>query len=1023
MFSDSHSLINGSTISIPGSVVGVQSAERDGERWRSSPKTPSSPPLFYPTPIPMPSSPPVGKTPLNTPVPGSMVQSPSSSMFITSPPITSSPPPSLNSLLDNLSICSALTRQSRVSSLASRLGSEVSVAIFTPENSIRSVTPAEAVVPYHLNAPLYDRPMNGESVLPCTPSFLPILGNLSLLGQRQFFQGRETDPETKEATEINGYTGVNALASNGLAFIRLPSSASLFPPVNGWIERDLVTDLRAKEGLTQIENPHSRIGFVATHGPLLVRERRPSSRNLHRNGSLAGCLNVSIKRGNQSSTASDPDAIGMGVVSVTTSRADLVGADDEEEGTKDCGWLCFRPRFLQNTRTAKWVLFWLCWAAAAQGMVVNGFVNVCITTIEKRFDLRSTDTGLIAGAYDIASVLCSVPVSYLGSRPGSSKPRWLGLGVFIMGLGSFFFTVPHFVSNPYDPNNGGSNSSADVLYCLKDVSRNPKCGVLVNNWLSSFRHIFILGQFLHGVGASPLYTLGITYLDESVPVKMSSMYLGIFYAMAVIGPAFGYLMGGQFLKIYIDTPNVDPTLHNLNPSSDLWLGGWWIGFLLSGAISILISGPIMAFPSQLPGAKAIKAERVSEAYGSDTDNPRSSGGFGRLRDLPMAVKILVLNPTFVTLSLAGATEGILLAGFATFMPKFLENQFSMPASFAALLVGFVVVPAGGGGTLVGGWLVKKLQLRCSGILKMCIIFSFFCLLSCLTFVISCPNIDFAGVSVDYKNRTTIPDVPNLNASCNSECSCEYVPYDPICGTNNIMYFSPCHAGCTNMSEGPDGLMVFTGCECVKALPISPTSPFSTTTTAASSVTEAGGGDARLAPDSALREKCPTVCSLMPIFLVIFFIVMILTFIISLPALAGTLRCVPDTHRSFALGLQWIVVRLLGTIPGPILFGALIDNTCTLWQSSCGKQGSCRSYDNFYMSRYMMGISIIAKSLSTILFFFAWYLYVPPKTSPDDSQTTGVASNSTVPVPVSAISKDSKEIRELRGIDNPAAELT
>ncbi|XP_066947164.1 solute carrier organic anion transporter family member 4A1 isoform X1 [Macrobrachium rosenbergii] len=1014
MFSGSRSSVNGSTISIPGSVVSVRSTGTEGESCRCSPRPAASPRLFYPTPIPMPSqTPPVGKAPQSTSTARSIVQSPSSMLI--SPPISSSPPASLNSLLDNLSLCSALSRQSRVSSLASRLGSDVSVAIFTPENSLRSISPTEAVVPYRLNTPLSERPLNGESILPCTPSFLPLLGNISILGQRQFsFHAREADHGTKEAAETNGYNGY----SNGVAFIALPSSTSIFPPVNGWIERDLVTDL-TKEGLAQVENPRSRIGFVASHGSLIVQETRPNSRVLQRKESLVGCLSVSVKRGNESSTASDPDAIGMGVVSVTTSRADLVGAEDDDEVTEECGWLCFRPKFLQKTRTAKWVLFWLCWAAAAQGMVVNGFVNVCITSIEKRFDLRSTDTGLIAGAYDIASVLCSVPVSYLGSRPGSSKPRWLGLGVFIMGIGSFFFTVPHFASPLYDPRSG-SDSTAKVLFCLKEGSRNPKCGVIVEDWISSFRHIFIFGQFLHGVGASPLYTLGITYLDESVPVKMSSMYLGIFYAMAVIGPAFGYLLGGQFLKIYIDSPKVDPEIYGLNPNSDLWLGGWWIGFLLSGAISILISGPIMAFPSQLPGAKAIKAERVSEAYGSDADPPRSSGGYGRLGDLPMAVRILILNPTFVTLSLAGATEGILLAGFATFMPKFLENQFSMPASFAALLVGFVVVPAGGGGTLLGGWLVKKLQLRCSGILKMCIIFSFFCLLSCLTFVISCPNIDFAGVSVGYSNRTIVPDVPNLNASCNSGCSCEDVPYDPICGTNNIMYFSPCHAGCTGMNKGPDGLKVFTGCECVKAQPISPYSPFSTTAASASGVTEAGG-DARLAPDSALREKCPTACSLMPIFLVIFFIVMILTFIISLPALAGTLRCVPDSHRSFALGLQWIVVRLLGTIPGPILFGALIDNTCTLWQSTCGKQGSCRSYDNFYMSRYMMGISIIAKALSTILFFLAWYLYVPPKSSQEDSQTTGGASNSGIPV--SAISKDSKEIRELRGIDNPAAELT
>lgn len=66
------------------------------------------------------------------------------------------------------------------------------------------------------------------------------------------------------------------------------------------------------------------------------------------------------------------------------------------------------------------------------------------------------------------------------------------------------------------------------------------------------------------------------------------------------------------------------------------------------------------------------------------------------------------------------------------------------------------------------------------------------------------------------------------------------------------------------------------------------------------------------------------------------------------------RCVQDDQRSFALGIQWIKVRLIGTIPAPMVFGALIDETCILWQESCYEEdGACLVYDNQYMGRYVV----------------------------------------------------------------------
>lgn len=38
--------------------------------------------------------------------------------------------------------------------------------------------------------------------------------------------------------------------------------------------------------------------------------------------------------------------------------------------------------------------------------------------------------------------------------------------------------------------------------------------------------MFILGQTLHGLGSTPLFSIGTAYIDENVSQKASPMYLG-----------------------------------------------------------------------------------------------------------------------------------------------------------------------------------------------------------------------------------------------------------------------------------------------------------------------------------------------------------------------------------------------------------------------------------------------------------------------------------------------------------------
>ena len=115
--------------------------------------------------------------------------------------------------------------------------------------------------------------------------------------------------------------------------------------------------------------------------------------------------------------------------------------------------------------------------------------------------------------------------------------------------------------------------------------------------------------------------------------------------------------------------------------------------------------------------------------------------------------------------------------------------------------------------------------------------------------------------------------------------------------------SPCRAGCRASS----GTNNFTQCGCVQA--------------------EAA---------SAVRQLCGGDCGYFYPFLVVCFVLIFLTFWITMPSTMATLRSVREHERSMALGLQSVVIRLIGSIPGPVLFGYFIDRTCILWDKSCGK---------------------------------------------------------------------------------------
>ncbi|CAJ0574721.1 unnamed protein product, partial [Mesorhabditis spiculigera] len=600
---------------------------------------------------------------------------------------------------------------------------------------------------------------------------------------------------------------------------------------------------------------------------------------------------------------------------------------------------------------------------AVQGTYL-GYVVGILTTLERRFGFTSEKTGLLLSSYDLGHTIAILLAGYFGTK--GHLPRITGAGVLLSGLSMLVLIFPAVIFQ-------FSESEEQKALKLEAYVRDYRCDSgryydpSAENCKSEHTEhfwafvILLIGQFLAGVFAAPFNTLAYVYIDNNVLDRRQSPFLlGLLTSMYAFGPALGFGLSALTTRVYT---TLEEAPHHISKYSMDWIGAWWVGFVLCALFYIATSIPFFFFPKSYTATEDEKGIEMRQplhhphlAPSHCSDEPKMSGYqkfVFSTKEFILVIIDLCRNPVFVSIVFGWTFGSYLIAGYTTFLPKYIETQYGKSASAADFYAGIISVGSIAVSTAVGGWLLTRYDISPRKGLVLLMASWFFILFSYVagTFV-GCKQAQISGLHYEESRRSSslIPFFDVYTKPCSVECACASVMhFDPV-NFDGENFYSPCHAGCTSYSPYENR---WTNCQCLDNRPV----------------------------ESGIAHP---ECNDFVWYMVIMFIGLFAGNLFFMVTMMIVLRqSVYDDQKVIALSFASFFTNLLGFIPAPIFLGWVVDRACILWHSRCHDDGgNCVLYDNEGL-RVSFHLSSASLQALAILAIFVCYLFSRNRKFPEE----------------------------------------